>query len=76
MDDKVVADQKAYVAGEGNDATLGLCTVDTILTVDQQPVVVPVDLHAAEAGQLGASQIGVEECPDNKVLLVGPTGCG
>jgi hypothetical protein len=34
MDGKVSVNQWTYPVGEGNDAALGLCAVDTILAVD------------------------------------------
>ena len=56
-----------------NDLALGLCTVDTTLAVDHQPVVLPVDVFACKSSQLGYSQAGVEQCPDSEALLVGLT---
>src|SRR4029450_5796679 len=70
MDSKVSVNQWAYPVGKGNDTALGLRAVDTTLAVDHQPVVLPVDVFACKSSQLGYSQAGVEECPDNKALLV------
>ena len=39
-------------------------------------MVLPVDVLARESGQLGDSQAGVEQCPNNDALLVGLTCCG
>jgi hypothetical protein len=33
----------------------------------------PVDVFACKSSQLGYSQAGVEQCPDNEALLVGLT---
>ena len=70
MDCKVSINQWAYPVGEGNDAALGLCAIDTAFTVNHQPVVLSVDVFAGESRQLGHSQAGVEQCPDNEALLV------
>ena len=69
----MVVDQGAYPVGEGNDAALGLCAVDTAFAIDHQPMVLPVDVFAGESGQLGDSQAGIEQCPDNEALLMGLT---
>ena len=36
-------------------------------------MVLPVDVFAGESGQLGDSQAGIEQCPDNEALLMGLT---
>ena len=70
MDGKVAVDQGAYPVGEGNDAALGLCAVNATLTVDHQPMVLPVNVLARESGKLRDSQAGIEQRPDNEALLV------
>src|SRR5215217_1495295 len=66
IDSKMAVNQWTYPVGEGNDAALGLCAVDTAFAVDHQPVVLPVDILARESGQLGHSQASVQQCPDNE----------
>jgi hypothetical protein len=73
MDRKVAVNERAYPVSEGNDAALGLRAVDTAFAVDHQPVVLPVNVLSGESGQLGDSQAGIEQCPDNETLLVGLT---
>src|SRR5919198_101250 len=69
MDGEMSVNQWAYSIGKRNDTALGLGAVDTAFAVDHEPVILPVDVFAGESSQLGDSQAGVKQCPDNEALL-------
>src|SRR5688572_29972022 len=73
MDGKVSVNQRAYPVSEGNDTALGLRAVDSTLAIDHQPMILPVDVFARKSSQLGHSQAGIKQRPDNEALLVGLT---
>ena len=74
MHRKVSFEKRLYAPAEREDAPLRAAPVGSALAVDGQPVGLPVDLRALEGGELGDTQAGVEERPDDELLEVRRAG--
>jgi len=63
-------------AGERDDPDFRFLSIGSALAVDPDLLLLPLDVLRGEAAKLGHSEAGVEECPDDELLLRRLAGVG
>jgi len=66
---EAVFNQPPDPVGHGKDPPLGFFTVGASFAVYNQPAFLPLDVFFFEVGKFAHSQAGVQEGPDNELLL-------
>jgi len=69
MGGKVVLDECLDPRGHGDDPTLGARPVGSSLSVDRDPVSLPIDVVTGELRELADPEPGVQKRPDDEALL-------
>ena len=74
VEGKVPIEERLHTCRQRAQPALGARAIWSALTVDHEPVILPVEIVLPEIGQFGDPQAGIQQRPNDELFLMGPAG--